>query len=346
MKGLTVIKEVASKGKYFAKAHSPQLLLAGGFVAGAVGIAMVIRGTVKAVPVVDEAKAKIDLCENKDTEGFQTFFDAQNKARELAGMEPIDLGELGSKKKIIVGMVGNVAKCYALSLGFFAVSALCFASSYKVLNARYAGAVANATGLAAAFKKYRGRVVEKFGEEVDKELYYGDNVKKVKKVDPETGNEYEEIVPNVEKGMPWYSTYSFRYENESYHPGFDVMQLENDQNYWNMKLDAIGYIEANDILSSMPGHKGERRGDWCGCGWISRKWIERLQDLGVLPEDYAGDGHISFGIFDGEGGPQAKEWIDGNSREVMIDLNVDGPIYKFINAINNYEDLVAKKCGK
>ena len=105
--------------------------------------------------------------------------------------------------------------------------------------------------------------------------------------------------------------------------------------------------EALNIADRM-GFETKNLDNYCGYAQIgSGEDIIGLDaHLDILPADYAGDGHISFGIFNGEGGPLAREWIAGNCREVMIDLNVDGPIYKFINAINNYDDLVAKKCGK
>lgn len=342
MSVLNVIKDFAARGRYFVKAKSPELLFAGAVIAGGVCIYETVKGTLKAAPIIEDANAEIDRVEFMQTDAYKEWAE-----RATTVKDPVDDPE-AFKKKIVGKAAVDVAKCYigALISGLAAIGMAC--GSFGIINKRYASAVGDALASRTLYNKLRKRIRDEHGEEAENKLVYGDNVKKTTVKNPETGEEEETFVPCMDEDTPlWVSRYSFEYENESYHPGFDLMQVRNEQEYWNRKLNEYGYLEANSIYTSMPGHKGETKGAWCGIGWLSKKWIDRLQSIDALPKDYPGDGYVSFGVLEGEGGgPQAAAWRDGQLKSVIMDLNVDGPIYKYIDIINNWDDVIAKRCGK
>lgn len=321
------IKTLAAKTIFKVKANSPKILLGTGVIAGVFCIAFTIKGTVKAVPIVADAKEEL-----KTAKAIKDVNEAGGKVTEDDGTEVAPM----STKKIKLKTAGKIARVYAVAGICGAVSLVSFFKCYGIMNNRLVDATVYGTAMAAKAKNMYERVAEKFGKEVADELYYGDNTKTVKKTDPETGEEFEEVVPNVDKNMPWYSPYAFEYKNESYHPGFDQMQLENEEQFWNTKLEAEDYILLSDVINSFSSAQTVKmKGSWCGVGWISKKWIDRLVAAGIIKDDdYKGDGYISFEVFNGKGGKQAKEWREGRSKSVIINPNVDGPIYTYIDAIN------------
>lgn len=317
------IKTFGSKVIFGAKMHSPKILFAVGVGAGVACVALTIKSTLKAAPVVEQAR--------------------EEAATAVAPNEDGEVEENVSTRKIYVSMVGKVAKIFALPAICGAVSIASFAKCYGIMNNRLVDATIYGTAMANRAKALYKRVAEKYGEEVANELYYGDNTKKVTEVNKETGEVKEKVVPNMEKAMPWHSIYSFLYKNESYHPMFDYNQLECEEKWLTRKLNSEGYLLLTDVLQcdSFQSQNIELKGCYCGVGWISKYWIKRLVELGIMEEsDYMGDGEVSFGIFNGKGGVQAQLWRDGKTDSVIIDFNVDGPIYTYIDAINKL-----KKCG-
>ena len=323
------IKTLAAKTIFKVKANSPKILLGTGVIAGVCCIAFTIKGTIKAVPIIADAEEELKTA--------KAIKDVNENGAVVTTDDGTEVKPL-STKKIKLKTAGKIARVYAVAGICGAVSLISFLKCYGIMNNRLVDATVYGTAMAAKAKNMYNKVAERFGKEVADELYYGNTTKTVKKTNPDTGEEYEEVVPNMEKGAPWYSCYSFEYQNESYQPGFDQMQLEHDQDWWNKKLDAEDYILFSDVINSFSATQKEHivlKGSWCGVGWISKKWIDRLVAAGVMKEnDYLGDGRISFGIFDGRGGEQAKLWREGKTRSVILDFNVDGPIYTYIDAIN------------
>lgn len=325
------IKTFAAKTMFKVKANSPKILLITSVVAGVVGVAFTIKGTVKAIPIIENAKEEI-----KTAKAIKTVNEAGGVVTEDDGTEVNPV----STKKIKLKTAGKVARVYAVAGLCYSVALVSMFKCYGIMNNRLVDATVYGTAMAAKAKNMYDKVADKFGKDVADELYYGKNTKTVKKTDPETGEEVEEVVPNMEKNMPWWTPYTFEYTNESYEPGLDQMQLENEQQWWNTKLNAEDYILLSDVVRSFhstqkEGGKNKMKGSWCGVGWISQKWIDRLIAAGVIKDDeYKGDGYISFGVFDGKGGDQAKAWREGRSKSVLLDFNVDGPIYTYIDAIN------------
>lgn len=319
------IKTLAAKAAFKIKANSPQILLVTGIVAGAGALALTIRSTVKAQPVITEAKKKAEEAEKGELKDAKT-------------------GKPATKKGIYTKLVWDVTKIYSAPAALAAVSLVSTLKCYGIMNNRLVDATVYGTAMAAKAKNLYKKVAEKYGKEVADELYYGNNVKKEQYKDSETGEIKEKMVPNMEKDMPWYSPYSWMYINESKHPGYDlecIVKMEEER--WNRRLDAEDFILLTDVMNSFDkDHHGiEVRGAWCGVGWISKKWIDRLIALGEIdPKDYTGDGYITFNVCnDGQGGPQAKAWREGRTDRVVIDPNVDGPIYKYIDAIRKYKKM-------
>ena len=80
-------------------------------------------------------------------------------------------------------------KLYAGPVILEAASIALILGSHHIMKQRQAALAASCAAIAKAYQTYRQNVINKYGEEVDKEMLYGSEKKTVKKTetDPETG---------------------------------------------------------------------------------------------------------------------------------------------------------------
>lgn len=332
------VSRAAGKTKFWTIQHSPELLLAAGIGTGVACVVLACKATAKSMPIIEEAKDVLEKME--DAEATKDFEEAKAKLREEEGIDVSDdfANEFSGKTKrqVILHTTGKVSKNYIPAATCGIISVGCVLASYKILDKRLVGATVAYEILDAKFNKYRKRVIEKFGDEVESEIYYGKDTvkKKVRKILDEDGVEHEEELeefePNIEKDVPWHSIYAVHYTNKSRQPHMDWLQLKTLQNYFNEQLSINGYVLLNDIYKELGI---PQNGDFVGIGWVSNDYLE-------IEGKNRGDGFIDFGLFGEHVSEQAAKWRDGEMDEVIIDFNVDGPIYKLMNTINklNRED--------
>lgn len=168
-------KTLISKMKFNIKKHSPEILISlgvGGVIVSAVTACI---STTKVKRIMNESKEKIKEIHKRAAADSE--FSEQNKKKALTAVY------LRTGVKLI--------KLYAPSvvLGTFSLTSI--VTSNRILRKRSAAIAAAYTAIDQGFKNYRANVVERFGEEVDKELKYGIKTEKVtvKTTDPETGKE-------------------------------------------------------------------------------------------------------------------------------------------------------------
>lgn len=324
-------KHVAKMAKFTARAKSPELLLGAGIIAGGATVVLACRATLKAKPKLDDLSIKLEDLEH--IENVHTLAVANDPhADEEDEHNLAELKKQCKKEKrheIAVTAVG-VSKDFAPAIIVGMVGIGCVLASYRILDKRLLGATVAYESVNAAFNRYRHRVIDKYGEQAERQLYYGETVTDVEYEeeveDAETGE--KKVVkkvkqePNVEKGVPWHSIYSRTLHNRSYQPGMDVDQVRRIQNYLNDELARKGYVFLNDVYKAL---ELEIDGEYVGVGWLSKEF---------QGEDYVGDGFIDFGVFGDNVTEQAKLWREGKTNSVILDFNVDGPIYKYVNAVN------------
>lgn len=323
--------------KFKAVAHKPEITLAIGLAATVGAVVTAAVAATKSSNTINEAKMDI---EDIDSDGVTEFLEYQNARREQMGLEPVDITNADpevEKKKIKRKCTKSVVKYWILPSGLLIVSGICQISTYRTLNSRLItasmAAIAAEAGrreIESAFAKYRGNVAEKFGEEVEEGLFEEIMPKKtvtVQETDPETGEviEREKEVIDDSK-LPIYSIYSKVYTNRSYQPGLDVETVRNVQNWANDRLITRGYVFLNEVYEALGF---EPDGDFVGIGWKSREFTK----------DKSEDGYIDFHLFGNDLSRFNKDVIrwrnaDPSITNVRLDFNVDGPIYKDVNAIN------------
>lgn len=295
--------------------NKDKILLAGGLVTGLGTVIFASRGTLKANDILKEYKINsksIKTCTNV-VEGYE--------------------GSIDHKTDILmntVGTGGKIVKAYAPAIVLGAASTACFIGEHCVMQKKVNNLEKTVAGLSAAyiavdqaFKRYRKRVVDKYGEEVDRKLRY--------EIEDETVEEVDEK-GKTKKVKKQYTNAEFNkdefiifWNGDNHNRAFmwkDPMKFKPDwdantrvalgiQKTLNDRLRYNGKVYWNEVLEEFDMDKTDNGQIW---GW-------KLDDDDPLNEKQK----IKLGI----NSPINRRLMDGTEEEVMIlEPNLDGIVVK------------------
>ena len=200
-----------------------------------------------------------------------------------------------------------VVKLYGPPVALGAASVACILSAYGIMRTRNAALIAAYNAVETAFRRYRDRVVEDFGEEVDHRYVQGIREVEVEETD-DKGKvvKRKELVSDVSASDLY--VYTFDQQNPQWRAESDMYNfyfLKSQQNYHNQILQTRGHVFLNEVLSAL-GFEHSQAGSIVG--WIANS---------------GGDNYIDFGIFDALDSP--KKFID--TKAIRLEFNVDGVIF-------------------
>ena len=308
------VKEIINSVSYNAhrmgfkiKKASPEIMVVSGVVGVVASTVMACKATTKVNDILEETRKQVDDVHNvldSDVVSADEYTNDDAK-KDLA---------------IIYTQTGvKLIKLYAPSVLVGALSITGILASHKILKKRNVALTAAYATIDRSFKEYRGRVVERFGKELDRELRYNIKAQEIeeKTVDKD-GNETIEkkTVSVVDPNM--YSDYARIFDNGSMgwtkDPEYNLMFLKLQQNQANDRLRAQGYLFLNDVYD-MLGIPRTKAGQIVG--WIYDK------------ENPVGDNFVDFGIYDIYN-EKACDFVNGRERSIVLDFNVDGNILDMI----------------
>lgn len=293
------VNGVASKTVMKLKKHSPEILVVAGIAGTVVSAVLACKATTKVAEILDETKGTLDTIH----EGMETG--------AINGQEYTT--EDGKKDTVVVyaqtGM--NLAKLYAPAIILGTLSITSILASNNILRKRNVALGAAYAAIDKSFKEYRGRVIERFGEQVDTELKYGIKAKKFEEieVDPETGKEkkVKKTVmvadPNLQSDYAVY--FDSKSRNYETNPDYNRMFLKAQQAFANDKLQTRGHLFLNEVLDDLdlPRTPAGQIVGWTKDG---------------------PDGYVNFRIVEVE-----RETEDGRHEPaLLLDFNVEGNIWE------------------
>lgn len=293
------VNGVASKAVMKLKKHSPEILVVAGIAGTVVSAVLACQATTKVAEILDEIKGTLDTIH----EGMETG--------AINGQEYTT--EDGKKDTVVVYAQTGVklAKLYgpAIILGTLSITSIL--ASNNILRKRNVALGAVYAAIDKSFKEYRGRVIERFGEQVDTELKYGIKAKKFEEieVDPETGKEkkIKKTVmvadPNLQSDYAVY--FDSKSRNYETNPDYNRMFLKAQQAFANDKLQTRGHLFLNEVLDDLdlPRTPAGQIVGWTKDG---------------------PDGYVNFRIIEVE-----RETEDGHHEPaLLLDFNVEGNIWE------------------
>lgn len=293
------VNGVASKTVMKLKKHSPEILVVAGIAGTVVSAVLACKATTKVAEILDETKGTLDTIH----EGMETG--------AINGQEYTT--EDGKKDTVVVyaqtGM--KLAKLYAPAIILGTLSITSILASNNILRKRNVALGAAYAAIDKSYKEYRGRVIERFGEQVDTELKYGIKAKKFEEieVDPETGKEkkVKKTVmvadPNLQSDYAVY--FDSKSRNYETNPDYNRMFLKAQQAFANDKLQTRGHLFLNEVLDDLdlPRTPAGQIVGWTKDG---------------------PDGYVNFRIVEVE-----RETEDGRHEPaLLLDFNVEGNIWE------------------
>ena len=296
------------KAGFILKKHSPEILAAVGVVGVVASTVMACKATMKAGEILEEAKRDLDTIHERD-ERF-----GEESADKTVVKYPEDV-----KKKdiaIVYAQTGfKFVKLYGPSVALGVASIGCLIASNQILRKRNIALAAAYATVDKGFKEYRGRVVERFGKDMDRELRYDIKAKQIQEtVVDENGNETV-VEKTVNVATVGHSEYAKFFDECSSAWTKDaeanLIFLRQTQNYLNDMLQTRGHVFLNEVYDAL-GIQRTQVGQTVG-------WV-------YDPKNPDCANYIDFGIYDLY--DEAKRlFVNGYERSILLDFNVDGVVW-------------------
>jgi Family of unknown function (DUF6353) len=287
-------RQIARNALHVQKA-SPEVLLGAGIVGLVGSTVLACRATLKVDTVMTEAKDKLDTAKTLD----HPEYSEKDRSRDIS---------------LIYFQSGvKVVRLYAPAIIVGGISIYALTSSHRILTKRNAALGAAYGALEKGFAQYRARVVEKYGEDEDRNFRYGSELVTIE--DPETKK--KKTVVRVGPDDP--SIYARFFDpvspSWSKEPEYNMIFLKCQQNYANDLLRSRGHVFLNEVYD-MLGLSRSKAG--AVVGW-------------VLSKNGETDNFVNFGVFDGKE-QIARDFVNGREGAILLDFNVDGVIYDKIES--------------
>lgn len=280
------------------KKNSPEILVAVGVVGTVASAVMACKATLKVTDIIDETKETIDkihkYAENPD---LQNRYSVEDSKKDLT---------------IVYAQTGvKLAKLYAPAIALGTLSLGCIVKSNSILRKRNVALAAAYTAVDKSFKEYRGRVIERFGKEMDYELKYNIKAQEIEETITDEKGKEKTVKKTVEiVGLDQYSEYARFFDETSNcweeDPEYNLMFLRAQQKYANDLLVSRGYLFLNEVYNMLDipiTQAGQ------AVGWIYDK------------DSPIGDNYVDFGIY------QSHRFVNGYEPVILLDFNVDGTIW-------------------
>jgi hypothetical protein len=286
------IGKTVARNSLRIQAKSPGLLFGAGMVGVVGSTVLACRATLKMDEVLGEAKDKLDVARN---------------------LEHKDYSEADRKKDVSTIYIQTgvkVVRAYgpAIIVGGLSIAAL--TSSHTILTRRNAALMSAYAALEKGFAEYRARVLEKYGEDEDRNLRYGSRTEVVKE------GKVTHQITRVGTDQPSIYARFFDEMNHNWNRNaeYNHIFLRCQQNYANDLLKSRGHVFLNEVYDMIGTPRTEAG---AVVGWL----------LGV------GDDYVDFGIFTDKSNQKIRDFVNGWEQAILLDFNVDGVIFDKIELV-------------
>lgn len=295
------------KANFKLKKHSPEILIVSGVIGAVASAVMACKATTKLSSVLNESKHEINVVHDYvENEGYSEDYTEEDSKKDLA---------------ILYVQAGlKVAKLYAPSVILGVLSITSILASNNILRKRNIALAAAYATIDKGFKEYRGRVVERFGEELDKELKYNIKAKKVEETVVDKNGKEKTVEKTVNVADPnLYSEYARFFDDGcngwTKDSEYNLFFLKQQQAWANDILKERGHLFLNEVYD-MLGIPRTKAGQVVG--WLYDE------------KNPVGDNFVDFGIYD-YNRPKCRDFVNGYERTILLDFNVDGNIWDLMH---------------
>jgi hypothetical protein len=211
--------------------NSPTLLFGAG-IAGVVGSTILAcRATLKMENVLTEASNKMG-----EVKHFRNHDYAEHDRERDLGLVRVQTGV-------------KIIRLYAPAVILGGLSIAALTGSHRILNNRNAALSAAYTALDEVFSQYRRRVIDKYGEEQDREFRF--ETEQVEIIDPDTKKKktVTRVAPGAASGYArFFDQFSTSWSKD---PEVNLFFLKCQQNYMNDLLKVRGHVFLNEVYDRL-----------------------------------------------------------------------------------------------
>ena len=308
----SIIKEMGIKyfwkGLFWVKENSPELLMVAGTVLSVTAVAVATKESESAKDDIDQHKENKKIISNCKENHL-------NKPVTMASGKMITYTENVYKKDVIVENINfakNIIKDYHKTIILETLSLVCFHSSHIILSRRCKELSAACVAISSAFSKYRENVVNTYGKDVDEKLYH--DTKTIDVIEKDAKGKEKKFKKEVSDldCSPYARFFDQSSRNWTKDSEYNLKFLKDIEDVLQRKLDTQGYLFLNDAYDALD----------IPCSQAG-------QIVGWLSKDNGGkDSKVNFGIFNtNRVGEANKRFVNGYESVILLDFNVDGPIY-------------------
>ncbi|MCI9349048.1 MAG: hypothetical protein HFF83_07470 [Oscillibacter sp.] len=299
MKKTAILAKIGFK----LKKHSPEILIIAGIV-----------GTVASTVMACKATTKLSAIMDKTSEDIEAVHKAESTEELAEQYTPED-----AKKDLTIiyaHTAWDLTKLYVPSVALGAISIASILTSHRIMVKRNLALAAAYVTIDKSFKEYRSRVVNRFGENVDRELRYNIKAKEIEETITDENGKKKKIKKTVDVAGPLdYSGYARHFDETSRfwekNGDYNMAFLRAQQQRANDILRSRGFLFLNEVYR-MLGLKETVAGQCVG--WVYDR-----------SESTVGDNYVDFNITEIE--KEIQENPDEEpERVILLDFNVDGSI--------------------
>lgn len=293
----TAISRLVASNSLLASQHAPRVLFVAGVVGSVGSTVLACKATLRLEEVLNNAEA--DIADLKD------------KGQAAVNNTSLKYNTTDLKKDMVVIHVRHaqaVVRLYAPAVVVGALSIAALTKSHTLLTKRNTALTVAYAAAVEAYDEYRARVRKAVGDDKEREIHYG--------MEDRTFVEDTEKGPKkvTEKRATATGLYARFYDefarNWQSDPELNRIFILNQQRYLNDRLHAKGHLFLNEAYDAL-GLDRSKAGQFVG--WTL---------------DGEGDGYVDFGIYDNP--EQNARFVNGDEGAILLDFNVDGPIWKKI----------------
>lgn len=295
---------LVNKIQFRIKKHSPEILLFTGVAGVAVSAVMACKATTKAGKIMEETNKNLETIKKCKEENEEEVYSEADYRKDIT---------ITYSQTVI-----NFAKLYAPSVILGITSLSCIMASHGIMRKRNVALTAAYATINKGFSDYRKRVIEKFGDKVDKEMRYGVVSKEVEEtIVDEKGKEkkVKKTIDVVETNdhSPYAKFFDAASREWNKDPEVNLMFLRAQEKYANDLLRANGYLFLNDVydMLDIPRTKEGQI-----VGWV------------YDPDSVISDSYVDFGIYEIN---RTERFVNGYEPVVLLDFNVDGNVLDLIH---------------
>lgn len=273
------------------KKYSPEILVVAGVTGTVVAAVKACKATLKLNDILEESKQNLEAVEEATKSE-----DLPSYTEDIAKEDTF---------KIYMQTGYKVVKLYMPSVLIGVISVSSIIASNNIQRKRNVALASAYTAIERGYKTYSERVIEKFGEDVDKELRYGKRQETIERVEEGEDGKKKKVKEKVDvvtlnDCSPYAKFFDASSREWVKDPNMNLSILRSKQSWANDILAVQGHLFLNEILDMLDIPRMLPEGQVVG-------WIE-------------GD-FVDFGIYETHREAN-RDFVNGYEPVVLLDFNV------------------------